>query len=305
MHISSQCRAKRQTWLPRPGLVIVVSDMPAGPLRRLRAGRSRHRTVTFPVVPAPPVDDTCRFPCRLKTPSGGSPAGPDRVTMKAVLDVRRLLVLRAVARHGSIAAARALGYSQPAVSHHIHRLEAETGVRLVIRDGRGVTLTDAGQSMVARADTIAAELAAAEAQLAAFARNDAVWMAAVVESQWLDADAGDPAAPIGVGRRGRMVMKLPGRRAEFIDEVIEYEPGRRIAHPTVQGPIPLRTACLCEPAGDACRATVVGEVDPIPGGVFGRLAAPVVTGVIRRGFKTDLAKLKNILEAGARPTGDK
>jgi len=135
--------------------------------------------------------------------------------------------------------------------------------------------------------------------------NDAVWMAAVVESQWLDADAGDPAAPIGVGRRGRMVMKLPGRRAEFIDEVIEYEPGRRIAHPTVQGPIPLRTACLCEPAGDACRATVVGEVDPIPGGVFGRLAAPVVTGVIRRGFKTDLAKLKNILEAGARPTGDK
>src|SRR6266542_1006022 len=150
MHISSQCRAKCQTWLPRPGLVIVVSDMPAGPLRRLRAGRSRHRTVTFPVVPAPPVDDTCRFPCRLKTPSGGSPAGPDRVTMKAVLDVRRLLVLRAVARHGSIAAARALGYSQPAVSHHIHRLEAETGVRLVIRDGRGVTLTDAGQSMVAR-----------------------------------------------------------------------------------------------------------------------------------------------------------
>jgi molybdate transport repressor ModE-like protein len=57
--------------------------------------------------------------------------------MTTVLDVRRLLVLRAVAQHGSLAAAaRALGYSQPAVSHHIHRLEAETGVRLVIRDGR-------------------------------------------------------------------------------------------------------------------------------------------------------------------------
>jgi molybdate transport repressor ModE-like protein len=60
--------------------------------------------------------------------------------MKARLDVRRLLALRAVAQHGSIAAAaRALGISQPAVSHHIHRLEAETGVRLVVRDGRGVT----------------------------------------------------------------------------------------------------------------------------------------------------------------------
>src|SRR6266496_4007056 len=94
--------------------------------------------------------------------------------MKAVLDVRRLLVLRAVAQHGSLAAAaRELGYSQPAVSHHIHRLEAETGVRLIIRDGRGVTLTEAGRALVARADTIAAELAAAEAQLAAFARTAA------------------------------------------------------------------------------------------------------------------------------------
>jgi len=94
--------------------------------------------------------------------------------MRAVLDVRRLLVLRAVAQHGSLAAAaRALGYSQPAVSHHIHRLEAETGVRLIIREGRGMSLTEAGRALVARADTIAAELTAAEAQLAAFARTAA------------------------------------------------------------------------------------------------------------------------------------
>jgi Bacterial regulatory helix-turn-helix protein, lysR family len=40
-----------------------------------------------------------------------------RMTMRAVLDLRRLLVLRAVAQHGSLAAAaRALGYSQPAVT---------------------------------------------------------------------------------------------------------------------------------------------------------------------------------------------
>jgi len=83
-------------------------------------------------------------------------------------------VLRAVAQHGSLAAAaRALGYSQPTVSHHIHRLEAETGVRLITRDGRGVSLTDAGRALVARADAIATELATAEAQLAAFARTAA------------------------------------------------------------------------------------------------------------------------------------
>jgi hypothetical protein len=69
--------------------------------------------------------------------------------------------------------------------------------------------------------------------------NDATWMAALVESEWLDSTATDLPAPIGVGRRGRMLLKLPGRQAEFIDEVTEYEPGRRIAHRTVKGPIPL------------------------------------------------------------------
>ncbi len=89
-----------------------------------------------------------------------------------MLEVRRLLILRAVARQGSLAAAaRDLSYTQPAVSHHIRRLEAEAGVRLVARDGRGVTLTEAGRALVVRADAIAAELAAAEAQLAAAARS--------------------------------------------------------------------------------------------------------------------------------------
>jgi molybdate transport repressor ModE-like protein len=91
-----------------------------------------------------------------------------------MLDVRRLLVLRAVAQHGSLAAAaRALGYTQPAVTHHIRRLEQEAGVRLVTPDGRGVRLTGAGHALVARTETIAVELSAAEAEVAAVARGRA------------------------------------------------------------------------------------------------------------------------------------
>jgi uncharacterized membrane protein len=127
--------------------------------------------------------------------------------------------------------------------------------------------------------------------------NDATWMAAVVESEWLEGTATDLSAPIGVGRRGRMLLKLPGRQAEFIDEVTEYEPGRRIAHRTVNGPMPLNTACLCEPAGDGCRATVMGATERLPGGLLGRAAAPLVTMVMRRGFKADLVRLKRILES--------
>jgi DNA-binding transcriptional LysR family regulator len=84
-----------------------------------------------------------------------------------MLDVTRLRVLAAVARHGSVtAAARALDYAQPSVSHHLARLEAETGARLTKRAGRGIQLTEAGRLLAARAEEILGRLAAAEHELA-------------------------------------------------------------------------------------------------------------------------------------------
>jgi molybdate transport repressor ModE-like protein len=87
-----------------------------------------------------------------------------------MLDVRRLMVLRAVARSGSLsAAARLLDYTQPAVTHHLRRLEREVGTALVARAGRGVRLTEAGRALVAHADALASRLAAAEEEIAAIA----------------------------------------------------------------------------------------------------------------------------------------
>ncbi len=86
-----------------------------------------------------------------------------------MLDVTRLRVLAAVARHGTVtAAAHALRYAQPSVSHHLARLEAETGSHLVRRVGRGVRLTEAGQMLAQRAEEILGRLDAAEAELAAY-----------------------------------------------------------------------------------------------------------------------------------------
>jgi molybdate transport repressor ModE-like protein len=85
-----------------------------------------------------------------------------------MLDVTRLRVLAAVARHGSVtAAAKSLNYAQPSVSHHLARLEAETGTRLVERSGRGIKLTDAGRLLAGRAEEILGRLDAAEQELAA------------------------------------------------------------------------------------------------------------------------------------------
>jgi DNA-binding transcriptional LysR family regulator len=78
-------------------------------------------------------------------------------------------VLIAVSRHGSVtAAAHALNYAQPSVSHHLARLEAETGTKLVQRVGRGIRLTDAGRLLAERAVEIIGRLDAAENELAVF-----------------------------------------------------------------------------------------------------------------------------------------
>ncbi|MBO0820526.1 MAG: LysR family transcriptional regulator [Nocardiopsaceae bacterium] len=86
-----------------------------------------------------------------------------------MLDVTRLRVLVAVARHGSVTgAAHALNYAQPSVSHHLARLEAETGAKLIQRAGRGIRLTDAGRLLAERASEVIGRLDAAENELAVF-----------------------------------------------------------------------------------------------------------------------------------------
>ena len=85
-----------------------------------------------------------------------------------MLDVNRLRVIDAVARHGSVtAAARELHYSQPSVTHHLTRLEAETGAQLLQRVGRGIRLTPAGQLLAGRAAEILGRIDAADAELSA------------------------------------------------------------------------------------------------------------------------------------------
>ncbi|HEY3563223.1 MAG TPA: LysR family transcriptional regulator [Kribbella sp.] len=85
-----------------------------------------------------------------------------------MLDLVRLRVLAAVAAHGSVtAAAEALHYTQPTVSHHLARLEAATGAKLVRKAGRGIRLTPEGEVLARRAAEIVGRVDAADAELAA------------------------------------------------------------------------------------------------------------------------------------------
>ncbi|MFY1693694.1 LysR family transcriptional regulator [Plantactinospora sp. WMMB782] len=87
-----------------------------------------------------------------------------------MLDVRRLRLLRDLARLGTIAAvAQAHTYTPSAVSQQLAVLEREAGVALLERTGRRVTLTGAGRVLVRHAETVLGALEQTTAALAAIA----------------------------------------------------------------------------------------------------------------------------------------
>jgi DNA-binding transcriptional LysR family regulator len=90
------------------------------------------------------------------------------------LDPRKLMVLRAVDRHGGVVgAAEVLRVSPSAVSQHLAALERAVGVALVDRSKRGgqrpLQLTAAGRRLASHAAQLGQVLDEAEADIAAFA----------------------------------------------------------------------------------------------------------------------------------------
>ena len=87
-----------------------------------------------------------------------------------MIDAAGLRVMKAISDEGSFTgAAASLGYTQPAISQMVRRLEQRTGTVLVERVGRNVRLTEAGQVLARHAVAVLAALDAAEEEVAAIA----------------------------------------------------------------------------------------------------------------------------------------
>jgi DNA-binding transcriptional LysR family regulator len=85
----------------------------------------------------------------------------------------QLRVIDAVRRRGSVtAAAQELRYTQPSVSHHLARLEAQLGAKLLQRVGRGIRFTPAGRLLADRAAEIIGRVDSATAELSALVGLD-------------------------------------------------------------------------------------------------------------------------------------
>lgn len=79
------------------------------------------------------------------------------------MNLQQLRYFLAACRHGSFtAAADALYIAQPSLAEQVRRLEQELGVRLFVRTGRQLTLTEAGASLEPHAERVMAALAEAE-----------------------------------------------------------------------------------------------------------------------------------------------
>ena len=165
------------------------------------------------------------------------------------MNLIHLKVLASVARHGSVTeAAKELHYSQPSVSHHLSRLEAATGAKLVQRVGRGIRLTPEGQLLANRATEIVGRVDAATKELAAqvglqagrvrLAANASVLSTIVPQAAatlarahpGIDLSLIDlhPAEALGMLRRGEVDVALIYRHAGDPDE----EEGFRLVHIT-------------------------------------------------------------------------
>jgi DNA-binding transcriptional LysR family regulator len=79
------------------------------------------------------------------------------------LDLTQLRYFQAIAQSGSMsAAARVLRVSQPSLTVAVQNLESELKTTLLLRDRRGVTLTDSGRTLLDHATIVFDTLRSAE-----------------------------------------------------------------------------------------------------------------------------------------------
>ena len=98
----------------------------------------------------------------------------------------------------------------------------------------------------------------------------------------------------GVGKAWIDVVQVLGRRMEIPFQLTDWQPDRKLAFQSTGGPIPMQGSYAFAPNGAGVQVTflLTGE----PGGFF-KLAEPVLMRLLQRQWDTNLANLKDVLEA--------
>jgi uncharacterized membrane protein len=118
-------------------------------------------------------------------------------------------------------------------------------------------------------------------------QNDPTWIKALAEVRLLD----EP--PLRVGSRVLRVASFRGRSIEYVNEVVELEPGSRLVMRSVEAPFPMTVVYEFEEAGEATLMRIRAQGDAAG---FYRVAAPVLSRAVKRTIAGDLKRLKKVLE---------
>ena len=100
----------------------------------------------------------------------------------------------------------------------------------------------------------------------------------------------------GIGRAWIDVVQVLGRRMEIPFQLTDWQADQKLAFQSTGGPISMQGSYAFEPNGAGTQVTflLTGE----PGGFF-KLAEPVLMQILQRQWQTNLANLKDVLEAQA------
>lgn len=129
-------------------------------------------------------------------------------------------------------------------------------------------------------------------EVAAFAAdpgNATAWYKNIKAVEW------ETRPPVAVGSKLRFRAQFLGRALEYVYEVRELDPGRRLVMETAEGPFPMETSYQWEDAvAGMTKMTLRNRGEPSG---FAAVTAPVMRLAMRRANEADLRRLKTLLEA--------
>lgn len=135
-------------------------------------------------------------------------------------------------------------------------------------------------------------IARPRAEVAAFMfepRNDAIWTTGVIEVRAITDGL------LRTGSQVERISKFLGRRFGYLVDVVDHQDDTFVEM-RVEKPFPMRIRYQLDDCPEGTRAQIrtTGE----PRGFF-RVAAPLMTRMVRRSIDNDLANLREYLEGGA------
>ena len=121
------------------------------------------------------------------------------------------------------------------------------------------------------------------------AENLPVWDSSILEAEQVGT------GPVEAGTRWRGVSKILGRRFDWTTEVVEAAPPTMFRSRSVEGPMSFEVTTTLTAEGEGTRVTYRVEAASGLGGIFGRLADPLVEKAHRRTVRANLDTLAELL----------